>query len=251
MDDDQEKILEDAKRNIKEQAYYMRQAIECAKLRDALKYAANMLGELKTANLSPKNYYMIFMQAFDEMRGLEACFKEEYKRGRKMSDLYENVQHATAIIPRLYLLVTVGSVYVTTREISAKDILSDLMEMMKGVQHPLKGLFLRYYFLKMCKDKLPDKGSEYEGEGGDYTDAINVILANLSEMNKLWVRIQTTGSKEKSKREKERNDLKVVIGENLVRLSQLEGCTIEVYKEWVLDKLFEIVSLFHPTPKPD
>jgi len=141
----------------------MRQAIENINLREVLKYAANMLSELKLGQLTPKNYYMIFMQIFDEMRGLEACLKEEHKRGRKMSYLYEIVQHSPAIVPRLYLLVTVGSVYISTHELPAKDILSDLMEMMKGIQHPLKGLFLRYYFLKMCKDRLPDRGTEYEG----------------------------------------------------------------------------------------
>jgi vacuolar protein sorting-associated protein 35 len=31
-----------------------------------------------------------------------------------MSDLYESVQHAQFIIPRLYLLITVGSVYIET-----------------------------------------------------------------------------------------------------------------------------------------
>jgi hypothetical protein len=30
--------------------------------------------------------------------------------------------------------------------------------------------------LKMMKDKLPDKGSLYEGEGGDVNDAIDFIL---------------------------------------------------------------------------
>jgi len=33
--------------------------------------------------------------------------------------------------------------------------------MLKAVQNPLRGLFLRYYFLKMCKDRLPDTGSEF------------------------------------------------------------------------------------------
>jgi len=28
----------------------------------------------------------------------------------------------------------------------------------------------------MMKDKLPDKGSPYEGEGGDVNDAIDFIL---------------------------------------------------------------------------
>jgi len=48
---------------------------------------------------------------------------------------------------------------------------------------------LRYYLLKMMKDKLPDKGSEYEGDGGDVNDAIDFILQNMSEMNRLWVRL--------------------------------------------------------------
>jgi len=39
------------------------------------------------------------------------------------------------------------------------------------------------------KDKLPDKDSAFEGEGGDVTDAIDFILQNLSEMNRLWVRM--------------------------------------------------------------
>lgn len=33
--------------------------------------------------------------------------------------------------------------------------------MIKGVQHPIRGLFLRYYLLKTMKEKLPDKGSPY------------------------------------------------------------------------------------------
>ena len=41
----------------------------------------------------------------------------------------------------------------------------------------------------MMKDNLPDKGSEYEGAGGDTNDAIDFILSNMSEMNRLWVRL--------------------------------------------------------------
>jgi vacuolar protein sorting-associated protein 35 len=39
------------------------------------------------------------------------------------------------------------------------------------------------------KDILPDKGSQYEGEGGDVHDAVDFILKNMSEMNRLWVRL--------------------------------------------------------------
>lgn len=91
----------------------------------------------------------------------------------------------------------------------------------------------------MCKDRLPDTGSEYEGEGGNIDDAIEVIIRNLTEMNKLWIRMQ--GSKEKSRRERERLDLKVTIGENITRLSNLEGVSLETYKSKVLPKIQEIV----------
>lgn len=109
----------------------------------------------------------------------------------------------------------------------------------QAVQHPLRGLFLRYYFLKLCKDRLPDTGSEYEGSGGNIDDAIEIIIRNLTEMNKLWSRMQ--GSKEKSKRERERMDLKVTIGENVTRLSNLEGVSLDTYKTKVLPKLMDIV----------
>jgi vacuolar protein sorting-associated protein 35 len=125
------------------------------------------------------------------------------------------------------LLITVGSVYIETQEVKSKEILSDLLECIKGVQNPLKGLFLRYYFLMMCKDKLPDVGNQYEGEGGDLNDSINCILNNLTEMNNLWIRLQS--NKEKSKREKERVELKITVGDNISRLSKLQGVNKEIY----------------------
>ena len=59
--------------------------------------------------------------------------------------------------------VQVGSVFIKSREAAAKDILVDLVEMVKGVQHPTRGLFLRYYLTQKTKDKLPDLHSEYVG----------------------------------------------------------------------------------------
>jgi vacuolar protein sorting-associated protein 35 len=96
----------------------------------------------------------------------------------------------------------VGSAYIKTKEAPAKFIMKDLLDMVKGVQHPMRGLFLRYYLLKMLKDQLPDKNSEgTEQEGGDITDAIDFVLRNFNEMNRLWVRLQYLSSnKDKSQR---------------------------------------------------
>jgi hypothetical protein len=40
-------------------------------LREALRYSAAMLGELRTSFLSPQRYYELYMQVFDELGNLE------------------------------------------------------------------------------------------------------------------------------------------------------------------------------------
>lgn len=53
--------------------------------------------------------------------------------------------------------------YIKAKEASCKNILKDLVEMCRAVQHPIRGLFLRSYLCQVTRDKLPDIGSESEG----------------------------------------------------------------------------------------
>merc|ERR1719510_1152826 len=115
-----------------------------------------MLNELRTSLLSPKSYYELYMAICDELRHLELYLLDEFQKGRKVADLYELVQYAGNIVPRMYLLITVGMVYIQTNEFSRRDILRDLVEMCRGVQHPLRGLFLRNYLLQCTRNVLPD-----------------------------------------------------------------------------------------------
>lgn len=63
-------------------------------------------------------------------------------------------------------------------------------------------------------------------------DSIDFILLNFSEMNKLWVRMQHQGhTRDRNKREQERRELRILVGTNLVRLSQLECIDMEKYKK--------------------
>jgi len=78
-------------------------------------------------------------------------------------------------------------------------------------------------------------------QGGDINDAIAIIIRNLTEMNKLWIRMGG-GSRERPKREQERQELKTTVGENITRLSNLEGVNMEVYKTVVLPKLLELIT---------
>merc|ERR1712012_1461709 len=249
--DDQERLLEEALNIVKAQAFQMKRCLYKNKLMDGLKYASNMLSELRTSLQSPKSYYQLYMAICDELRHLEQFLLDEFRKGHKVADLYELVQYAGNIVPRMYLLITVGLVYIQTNEFSRRDILRDLVEMCRGVQHPLRGLFLRNYLLQCTRNVLPDALDEMVQEvqannmtslDGTIQDSIDFILLNFSEMNKLWVRMQHQGhSRERERRERERMELRILVGTNLVRLSQLDNIDIELYKSTVLPGVLEQV----------
>ena len=232
----------DAQNLVKQYAFYMKRALDDNNLREALKQGSLMLGELRTVALSPQKYYELYMQVWSELHHLESFFADRARHGRTNLELYELVQHAGNILPRLYLLITVGSVYVKSGEGAAKDVLKDLVEMAKGVQHPIHGLFLRAYLGQASKTLLPDAGSPFEGEGGDTRDAVDFVLQNFTEMNKLWVRMQHGGpAREKDHREKERRELRDLVGKNLHVLSSLEGLNLALYRDVVLPRVLEQV----------
>ncbi|KAE8057275.1 hypothetical protein FH972_013979 [Carpinus fangiana] len=238
--EDEDKWLAEGIASIQHNAFYMHRALDANNLREVLKYSAQMLSELRTSKLSPHKYYELYMRAFDELKKLEMFFKDETRHGVSVVDLYELVQHAGNILPRLYLLCTVGSVYIKSKEAPAKDVLKDLVEMCLGVQHPIRGLFLRSYLAQVSRDKLPDIGSEYEGDADTVMDAVEFVLQNFTEMNKLWVRLQLQGpGRLREKLEKERSELRDLVGKNLHVLSQIEGVDLQMYKDTVLPRVLE------------
>jgi vacuolar protein sorting-associated protein 35 len=114
------------------------------------------------------------MAIFDELRYLTTCLYDTHISGsNNLADLYELVQYATHIVPRLYLMITVGAVYMRVSTESqtlnvdnhsesgklispTKEIMKDMLEMSRGVQHPTRGLFIRYYLSAVTRDYLPD-----------------------------------------------------------------------------------------------
>ena len=242
LEDEQEKFLDDCLKIVKAQSYHIHQAIDRNNCRAVLKETAHMLLELKSSFLTPSSYYQLYSVCLDEMLTVLNFFKEEARRGRRMRRLYDVVQQASNIIPRLYLMVAAGSVVIEDDPKQCKEIITDLLGMLKGVQSPTRGLFTRHFFMKLIKDKLPDKGNNYESEQCTTEDAVGFILQNLEEMARLWRRLSdNTVGEEKTLRERERHDLKILIGENVNRLSSLEGLSLELYKEKILPKLIEII----------
>jgi len=81
---------------------------------------------------------------------------------------------------------------------------------------------------------------------GTVVDSYEFILQNLLEMNRLWIRIQhMPGDKTKEtkrRRERERNDLRILVGSNLNRLSQLEGISAHTYGSTILPRILQEVA---------
>ncbi|KAH9005862.1 vacuolar protein sorting-associated protein 35 [Lactarius hatsudake] len=235
------KLLGDALNTVKIQVQQMKRHLELDQLMDALKSSSLMLAELRTSSLSPKQYYELYMAVFDALRHLSNYLYDAHTTGRHhLADLYELVQYAGNIVPRLYLMITVGSVYMSVPEAPVKEIMKDMMEMSRGVLHPIRGLFLRHYLSGQTRDHLPI-GLD-TGPAGNLQDSISFELTNFIEMNKLWVRLQHQGhSRDRERRELERKELRILVGTNLVRLSQLDGVDLDLYQNGILPAILEQV----------
>ncbi|ETO17053.1 hypothetical protein RFI_20280, partial [Reticulomyxa filosa] len=66
------------------------------------------------------------------------------------------------------------------------------------------------------------------------------MLKNFAEMTRLWVRMQHQGAvRDRLRREKERLQLRMLVGTNLRRLSELNCVSKVVYQEYVLKHLLD------------
>ncbi|ETN44179.1 uncharacterized protein HMPREF1541_10729 [Cyphellophora europaea CBS 101466] len=236
--EDQGRLLEEALAVVRTQSQQMRRCLETpGKLMDALKCGSTLVSELRSPSLSPKQYYELYMAVFDALRHLSEYLRDSHPVSH-LADLYELVQYAGNIIPRLYLMITVGTVYMGVEDAPVKEIMKDMMEMSRGVQHPIRGLFLRYYLMGQARDNLPT--ATEDGPQGTMQDSINFVLTNFVEMNKLWVRWQHQGhSREREQRTQERRELELLVGSNLVRLSQM--VELDAYKSIIIHPLLEQV----------
>lgn len=256
VDDSQEALFSDANGIVKRHAFNMRRALDDKNLDDALVKAANMISELRTSKLHPSKYYELYMNITNDLRALQEHIVEQYNRlvdksteatddaDEWLEELYERVQYRNNIVPRLYLLVTVGSVRLKVTKDPAAQIvvLYDLVEMTKGVQHPTRGLFLRNYLSSVSKEHLPDTDDVHQEKDENVRKAIDFVLQNFSEMTRLWIRMQQKGTvRNKKRRERERMQLRMLVGTNLRRLSELTSVDIRTYKDHVLPEVVKQV----------
>ncbi|ETO08946.1 vacuolar sorting protein [Reticulomyxa filosa] len=209
------------------------------------------------------------MMVTSELAHLETHVMDKFREKQKaneatalewLTELYNRVQFCGNIVPRLYLLITVASVklkaYKEWHEDTMKTIF-DVVELSKGVQHPTRGLFLRNYLSQVCRSALPDvpdgvlnvlnfynhNNNDDVGSLDDHPfikQSVDFVLKNFAEMTRLWVRMQHQGAvRDRVRREKERLQLRMLVGTNLRRLSELNCISKAVYQDYVLKNLLE------------
>ena len=300
----------------------MKQAMERNDLPNVLDRAASMVGELgehahahhhshlhppapgatgSTTALSPKNYYELHLRAMEELPTFEEYLLniaqtqapgptnqgmtygyQQTSISYTMLELYDCVQYCPNVLSRLYLQICAASAAIRSGQVGARWVLKDMIEAVKCVQNPVRGLFLRHYLLQAFRDKLPNEPIPMDQIGGPITasgvdsapppsphtqgpvvaadvmnmeiekgnvkDSYEFILSNFIEMNKLWVRIQHLPGDGNSKairrrREKDRNELRILVGTNLVRLSALDSITSSIYGQVILPTVLDHIVI--------
>ena len=205
-------------------------------LRQVLKYCKVIISQLNTEFISPQLYYQLFTFIFDEILQIQSYFRLEIKQGRNAYEFYKSVQQCMTVLPRVYLMIIVGTLLIENNNEDAKEVLDDLIEACNGVQHPIRGLFVRYFYLKMLKDYIFD---------------IDLLMSNFKEMNKLWTRINKIKYYSKDGVKKVRDELQVLIGENIMRLALVlnsikrkdKNSNIEsIFKDKILLPILDIIK---------
>ena len=243
---DEEMALDSALKNIRRQNYHIMLEIERNNLRFILKQAFTLLCELRTNLLTPKFYYTLFKQVEIELEPIYNYMKLEISRGREAWDIYESVQQCRYVIPRLYLLILSGAIYIEKEPEMCKEISEDLLEQMKEAQSPLRAMFVRYYLAKMMRGRLPDgENNAKKNGGGSINDTILFFIKNLEEMNRSWIRMTLNASTVAiNLLVEKRLELNIIISDTIEILSELGGLTIDIYSKVLLPKLIEIIFMY-------
>jgi len=213
---------------VRTSASKMQAALDQDRAEEAFHQAYSLFTQLRTTALVSRDYYELFTSVFDESRRLESWLALQQET--VLREWYLRVQYCYAVLPRLYLMVTVGAVCIKVGTENAAELPFDLLSMAKGVQHPLRGLFLRYYLNKSLKEAFtrPNRLSEME--------PVRFFIENLGEMHQLWSRLSPPNDLPQAK-----TDLCVLLGENITRLSQLPTVTLGLYQESVFPQLLAAI----------
>ncbi|CCH58418.1 hypothetical protein TBLA_0A06270 [Henningerozyma blattae CBS 6284] len=240
---------------IKQETILMQRCLKRNEIIKSFKHATNFLLFLRNSVWSLEQYYKIQSLCIESLSPLSKYLLLKNKTmDLDLVEVYDYTQYIGNVIPRLYLMITVGICLLQCKDVPYYEILKDLTEMTRCEQHPIRGLFVRYYLYNGTKNQLIK--SHYIIENCSF------ILSNFEEMNKLWVRLQHIGSfDEKRLRLKQRNQLKIMVSSQLVEIKAILidqhidnddetnkeklNKSLDIYKKTVLPRILNNIIQSH------
>ena len=208
---------------------------------------AGLISLLKIDLLTPSNYYLLYTEIYDIIQGtIEYYIREETLRGIKIKYIYESVQQSQFLIPRLYLMIITGSIYLELYPKNYREILYDLINMVKCEQKPLRAFWLRFFLFKYTKDKLPIKNGDYINNKDYFFDyfkvSMNFLMENLHYMNHYILRVKKEISIDNEiLSEKDRENMILSQQEVIEEISNIKYLTKNYFENKILPKLIEII----------
>ena len=209
---------------------------------------ADLISLLKIDLLTPSNYYLLYIDAIDILQEtIEYYIRDNVSKGTKIKYIYESVQQSQYLMPRIYLMIICGSIYLELYPLKYREIIFELLNAVKCVQSPLRGFWLRYFLFKSLKNILPIKNGEYIYNQDYFFIYRNIsllfLLNNLEEMSLCALRTKREiYIDDKKMDDKQRINMISCIEEIIEEISYMKGIDKNIFVNKILPKMYDIIE---------
>lgn len=216
--------------------FMIQRSLDEGKLDESIHYCFESISMLQKPDLTPHVYNILYNFVSSSLIDFSTLIKDDSKFPTSaIAESYETVQYHEMTLQRLYMMIVIGMELANRNYIPTKDILLDILALLTQSQDPLRGLFLRHFFLLNIKNILPDKTHQ------EVQFSIEILLFNFSQMNRLWVRLEDTLKIDN--KVKYRKEIADLIGFNIQRLSYLKNVEISHYTTTILPRIIKQVKI--------
>ena len=245
---DQEKYLNQIAKDFEYQSNLIKIYPSSNNFPKCLLDTAALISLLKIGYLTPSNYYLLYKDISNFLEEtIEFYIRDKVTKGIKIKYIYESIQQCQYVIPRIYLMIICGSIYLEFYPIKFREIIYDLLNAAKCVQNPLRAFWIRYFLFKKIKNYLPINIGAYLNNEEYFYEyrkiSLLFFLENLEEMIYFAIRIRKEiFIDDKKLNEKQRTEICSSIEEIIQDISSFKGLDKNIFVNKVLPKFYDIIS---------
>ena len=209
---------------------------------------ATLISLLKIDYLTPSNYYLLYKDVSDLLdETIEYYIRDKVVKGIKIKYIYESIHQCQYVIPRVYLMIVCGSIYLEFYPIKFREIINDLLNAVKCIQNPLRGFWIRYFLVKKLKNCLPiNVGLFMDNEEYFFMYrkiSLLFLMNNLEEIIIFASRMKKEiFIDDKKLDEKQRINIYSAIEEIIEDICLIKGLDQNIFGNKILPKFYDIIS---------